>query len=370
MKEAKYDNYGGIVDAVDKKNENISVGTKKKKYNVLEKFIIKHVKRVNAVLDKAGRYNCRKANSPRVIRIGPTNRCTARCSYCPREHIHDSGSGYMEFELYERIVKWARENKVDTISFGLFGEAFLHPRLIDMIDLAVKSNIKVKVSTNAIVLNKKRVDQLLEYPILSVEMSMDGFNRQEYKEGKQVDKFDEAKSNILYLLKRAKELKKDTLFNIHFVDVGNVSFANRIKYIKYWKKQLEGLNKAASFSYEPHNWAGARDGLRKKMSWVNRLLAKFELKKPCTYLNGLNVNWNGDVYICCNNPVKEAIIGNITNEEILSVYNNSKRINYLDCHEKGDFRELDCGRCTVNSILPFVFIKKRITNSIISFLSS
>lgn len=361
MNNPKYDQFGGITD-VERKVGGITPARIKirKGYNFLERLLIKRGRKINYLLDENGKYKCRRQKFPQVIRIGITNRCAARCVYCPREYIHDKGNGYMDFALYEKIIRWAEEHGVEAISFALFGEPLLHPRILEIIDLAHRSGLRMRISTNCIPLKKELADKLLEYPFESFETSMDGFMREEYLAGKHVDAFQTAKENIIYLLDRAREKKSEIKFNIHFVDVGHISFLNKLRYIRYWKKKLKGLSYLTSFYYEPHNWAGARSDIRNKMNFFDAILAKWEFKKPCVYLKGLNINWNGDALVCCNNPFARAVLGNINEEDMEKIYNGEKRLSYLSEHEKGTFKDLDCAVCTVNSVMPLSYLKKRI----------
>jgi len=341
---------------------------KRKGYNFLERVLLKRSKKIKYLLDKEGRYRCRGEKVPPVLRIGITNHCTGRCFYCPRELVHSWGNGYMDFDLYKKIIDWATKNGVKKIGFALWGEPLLHPKFLEMVDYTYKAGIGMRLSTNAILLTTDLAEKILNYPFESIEMSMDGFTREEYLKGKQVDKFDVAKKNILNLLKLAKEKKSKTSFNIHFVDAGNVSFLNKIKYVRFWKKQLKGLKYNTTFYYEPHNWAGACSDLKNKMGFLNRLLAKWELKKPCMYLRGLAINWDGTAFVCANNPFKEAALGNIKQQSIDKIYDSEKRKHYLIENEKGTFNIQGCNVCTVNSIFPLLFLKKRIINKIASLL--
>lgn len=371
MSEIQYDKQGGIVNLAENL-EKKDIKSKKPAhsgYNFLEKFLIRYSKKINYLLAENGEYKCRAQRTPNVIRIGPTNRCTGRCFYCPREYIHDKGTGYMDFALYEKIIAWAKLNKVEAVSFALFGEPLLHPRIFDMLELAVKHGLKIRISTNSIILNKDYADQLLRFPLEALETSFDGYTREEYLRGKQVDKYEQAKNNIRYLLKKAKALNSQTVFNIHFVDIGNVSFLNKIRYIKFWKKELAGLKYLTSFYYEPHNWAGTRADLTKTMNFFDRLLNKWELKKPCMYIKGMNINWNGDVCICTNDPTAQAVIGNIANSDLEEIYNGEKRLGYLAAHESGDFHNLNCAACNVNSVRPLAVAKKRMVNWAVGMFS-
>ncbi|GAI05086.1 unnamed protein product, partial [marine sediment metagenome] len=199
---------------------------------------LKHSRKINYLLDRRGRYRCRQKRAPSVLRIGIANRCAGQCFYCPRELIHSWGVGYMDFSLYQKIINWASKNGVEKLGFALWGEPLLHSKFLEMTDYAHRAGIKMRLSTNAIVLTNDLAKKILDYPFESIEISMDGFTREEYLKGKQVDKFDVARKNILNLLRTAKKKKSKTSFNIHFVDAGNVSFLNKIRYVRFWKKQL------------------------------------------------------------------------------------------------------------------------------------
>ncbi len=366
----KYDEYGGIINSDDRFSRTEAAGKKPRSgYNFLEKLLLKYSRKVNYLLDDSGRYSSRNEKIPPIIRLGPTNRCTARCLYCPREYVAQGGTGYMDLEVLHKIVDWAKNNHVRTISFALFGEPLIHPRIIEMIDCVIKNGFSFRFSTNGIALTENLAEKILKFPISAIEISMDGFNGREYLAGKQVDQYEKAKNNVLHLLKLAKAEKVKTLFNIHYVDIGNVSFSNRLKFVRFWKKELAGLNYATSFAYEPHNWAGTRNNLRKMMSLFDRWLSKWQLKKPCAYINGLNIDWNGDVYVCTGDPTSAAIIGNINQTPLAEIYNGERRMNYLSENEKGSFKDLHCGICTVNSVFPLIFIKKRLINKLSALLA-
>jgi radical SAM protein with 4Fe4S-binding SPASM domain len=357
----KYDERGGIISLENKISQPESIPAfKHQSYNLFERLLLRFSKRVNYLLDGEGKYKCRNEKTPSVIRIGPTNRCTAQCSYCPREHIHAKGSGYMDFGMYEEIILWAEKNKVKEISFALFGEPLLHPQILEMFALAKSKNFDLRLSTNAIIMNDAMANSILEIGFKVIEMSFDGCTPLEYESGKRVPAYEQAKKNIRYLLDKAREKEVKTKFNIHFVDAGNVSAKSKNEFISYWKNEFRGLNYETGFYYEPHNWAGTRNEVRKKMPLVDRILSKLEFKKPCVYIKGLNIDWNGNAIICTNDPTEKAIIGNIKDAKIEEIYNGEKRIKYLDAHEKGDFRTLNCAVCTVNSYWPLLYIKKKI----------
>lgn len=334
----------------------------RKGYTFWEKLLIKNSRKINYLFDENGKYKCRNLEFPPVIRIGPTNRCTARCYYCPREYIHEKGSGYMGWELFKSIIDQAVQGKSKKISFALFGEPLLHPRIIDMLEYAKHAGLNLGLSTNGIILTKELADKIVGLNLETFECSLDGFTRKEFVAGKQVDKYEEAKNNLLYLFKQAREKKSQTVYNVHFVDIGNVSFINKLKFIKYWSRELKGLKSMTSFYYEPHNWAGTREHLSGRMGVIDRVLNKLSFKKPCMYIKGMNINYNGDVYVCTNDPTEKAVIGNMKEKSIKEIYNGPKREKFLTENEQGSFKDVNCNICTANTVRPLSFIKKRLLN--------
>ncbi len=368
-KDLEYDEYGGIVgdDGVLTASPAQSARTSGRSgYNILERLLLRRIRKVNYLLDPQGRYLCRADRLPSVLRLGITNRCTARCFYCPRESIHAGGSGYMDFGLYRKLIDHASDHGIKDVGFALWGEPLLHPRILEMISYAHGKGLRARISTNAIALNNELSDRLLAYPLKSVEISMDGSTRDEYRIGKGVDQYELAKSNVLYLLKQAKNTGYSAVFNIHFVDAGNVSFMNKLRFVRYWKKQLKGLRSETSFCYEPHNWAGTRSDVIHRMNPLDRLLMRFELKKPCLYIKGLAINWNGDAIVCANNPLPGAKLGNVNTDALESLYQGQRRNEFLAAHENGTFDIDGCRECTVNSIYPLLYVKKKVLNSIIA----
>lgn len=369
--ETKYDDLGGIVSTVRPARQAEGPGEKARGrtgYTRLERWLIGRAGRLNYLLDDQGRYKCRAQTTPTVIRLGITNRCTAQCPYCPRDLVHGWGSGYLDWDLYRRLIDWAEANGVEVLGYALWGEPTLHPRLVEMADYAHRAGLTLRLSSNAIALKPELAEKLLVYPWQAIEFSMDGFSPEEYRTGKGVAAYEVAHRNINYFLDRSRELGSDTVFNIHFVDSGNVSFGNKLRYVRYWRERLKGLKYNTTFYYEPHNWAGAIDRADIDNGWLNRLLTKWELKKPCVYVRSLNVNFDGSAFVCGNNPFQAAKAGNIAEQSIEDIFTGPVRDRYLTANETGDFEAPGCQVCTVNSIFPLMWLKKRLVNQVVSRL--
>ena len=69
-------------------------------------------------------------------------RCNFDCSYCGAD-LHDNTSKHMPFEKFEYAVKTMREFYSDKqIRMSITGgEPFAHPRILDILELIIVSNV-------------------------------------------------------------------------------------------------------------------------------------------------------------------------------------------------------------------------------------
>jgi radical SAM protein with 4Fe4S-binding SPASM domain len=368
LRDIQYDEQGGIINtarhtAGDIESPGIPSG--RKRYTFLERLIIRYNNRAGQHLDENGRFRSRDRIN--LVRICPTNRCNARCWYCPRGHIHELGTGYMDFGLFKSIIDWCDANGVRKVAIAGWGEPTLHPNFIDMIRYCGERGVTARVSTNAIALTGEKAAALLDNSVVAVEFSMDGFTRNEYVKGKQVDRYDEAHANILRFLDLARARNSRVFLNIHFVDAGNVSFSNRLRFVKYWKSRLKGLNHSRVFTYEPNNWAGMSSSTERH-NFIDSMLSRYQLRKPCFIMGGFYVLWDGSVFVCSKLPVASAVLGNINDTPIEELYKHPMFDQYFRASETGNFDLPGCRDCTLNTVRPLMYIKKNVTNFIASFI--
>jgi len=87
----------------------------------------------------------------RKIYIEITNICNMNCSFCPETK---RAKATMSKDSFEHVVKQIVPY-TDYVYLHVKGEPLLHPDLKDVLDICKKYNLKVNVSTNGTLLNKK-----------------------------------------------------------------------------------------------------------------------------------------------------------------------------------------------------------------------
>ncbi len=143
---------------------------------------------LNVQLDK--RLNRLSTGSrPYIYFIDPGNICNLKCPLCRTGAGDTNGeAGAMSLEVFKHIF---RQIEKDAIAIGLYnwGEPFLNPNIIEMIELASKSGIAVFLSTNLNIQNfnaEKVVNSGLSYIIIS----LDGYDQPSYAHYRKKGKID------------------------------------------------------------------------------------------------------------------------------------------------------------------------------------
>ncbi len=118
---------------------------------------------------------------PLHVDIETSTHCDMSCPMCYRRTERfqkEVESRFMEYSLYEKIIEECARRRLFSIRLSLRGEAFLHPRIFDCIELAKKSGIKeVSSLTNGLALNPEKFEKLVRLAFDWLTISFDGLGR-------------------------------------------------------------------------------------------------------------------------------------------------------------------------------------------------
>ncbi|MEC9489682.1 MAG: radical SAM protein, partial [Halanaerobiales bacterium] len=113
---------------------------------------------------------------PRLTRIyiEPTSDCNLNCKTCVR-HSWEEELGFMELADYKKLIEDLKDfDGLEKISFWGIGEPLFHPQIAEMIELASNLGVKTQIITNALLLDQKKAEALLEAGLDSLVVSVDG----------------------------------------------------------------------------------------------------------------------------------------------------------------------------------------------------
>ena len=243
------------------------------------------------------------------LNIGLTNRCNARCSFCPvvRTEIQRED---MPFDLVKKII---REVDVEHhISLALFGESTLYPYLREVVSLVREKGVMSILYTNGIQEIKGQPDKVV--------FSLDAFTREDYKKTKGVDRFETVLENI----EKYKGYK--------VAQFADLRYSKRVQ--KFIEKLPVDKVKFGRFI----SWGG-------EVEWDTPRERKIREPLPCGHLwKFMNIASNGDVVICCLDYNHHHVMGNVKQAHVMDVWDSEKFNEMRNKHLKGDLPEM-CLNC-------------------------
>ena len=133
--------------------------------------------------------------TPAVLAVEASSRCCFNCYYCYHAFLDDKDrfNSDMDLDTFRKIIQDAGEfdNQIDTLVFARFGEPLMNSHIVQMVRLAKKSNIfkKLKMITNAYLLNEKVGKELINAGLDVLEVSLQALDDESYKKitGTKVD---------------------------------------------------------------------------------------------------------------------------------------------------------------------------------------
>lgn len=108
------------------------------------------------------------------IYIEITNKCNLSCSFCSVDTLPKKEMSPEKFQVAINKIK----DYTDNIYLHVKGEPLLHSKLNEILDICDKNNIKVSITTNGTLLEKKK-DILLNHKIKQINVSLHCENNDE-----------------------------------------------------------------------------------------------------------------------------------------------------------------------------------------------
>ncbi len=277
-----------------------------------------------------------KVSSPPVrLWIELTSHCNLKCVMCPNKDLTSKNKGYMDFELFKKIVDESKDFVFD-ISLLHRGESLLHPEFLKFLNYATRFNWKTKLHTNGTLLTEEISRGIIESRLSRISFSFDGYQPKTYEKIRVGAKFDEVVDNIKKLLTLKKEMKSTTpVVAIELIDFPNSEISDEGKKREFLKN-FEGLGLNEVIVKKIHNWAGY---IRTKNTKIHFT--------PCTFLwNGLIILWDGTAMPCAQDFFEHYPLESVKDKSIKEIWNGERLVNLRDKHVKQNISDIQtCNSC-------------------------
>jgi len=147
-------------------------------------------------------------DSPRLAMIEIGTTCNLRCPTCPTPRdLIGRPPNIMKMDEYKKIID-AIKDHVHVVLLYYSNEPLLNPSLAEMIKYAEKNNLYAMISTNAMLLDKKNTDEILDSGLDEILLCLDGMTKEAYEPFREGAKFEIVFENIKYFCEEKKRRKK------------------------------------------------------------------------------------------------------------------------------------------------------------------
>ena len=265
---------------------------------------------------------------PGALLIDITNRCNAKCVWCPNPDLTHVGA--MDMDVYRKIID-DYGSRGGVLTFGTFGEPLMDKHMKERIEYLKRypKIHKIEVLTNGFFLNDKMVPLLIEHGV-GVDISLDELDKQTFEDVKKMS-FDVVRNNIVAFLEMNSKAARPVPVNI------------RIKTLKTVEETLEQELFKIIASHDCSivlnsiddniisNWAGKLDkeafikeykiSSPNKTRYTHKLFNQTNVA-PCTQLwKWMVVYWDGKVVLCCADMFSRSIVGDLKLNSITEIWN-------------------------------------------------
>ena len=275
---------------------------------------------------------------PIRIWVESTNLCNLNCPMCPNDSIDPAKKGFMDFDLFKKIVD-ELSSKTQDIYLHHRGEPLLHPKLFEMIQYAKKKGLKTKLHSNATQLTEQKSIKLLDSGLDFVSFSFDGYTKETYEKMRVGANFDSTLRNIIRFLELKKEQGKSKPFTVlQFLDFPDLEVDIEVKnkmHDKFRSLPLDEIREIPA-----HNWGG-----NVELSQKNSNLS--QSNNICTFpWYSLTILWDGTVTPCPQDFLGEIELGNVNNNSIRNIWNGKEMINLREKMVSGKYNCFGpCSNC-------------------------
>jgi MoaA/NifB/PqqE/SkfB family radical SAM enzyme len=257
------------------------------------------------------------------IDIEPTNRCNAKCHFCPRDMTPHQG--LMGPDVFEQALARAVEfrpiatekfgRKVEISLCGL-GEPLLNKHTPDYVRQVREAGFDLTLSSNASILDEAVTRRLLDAGLQRVALNV-GEEGAEYEDIYKLP-FERTRDNVL----RFAELAGDDC-EVTIVLVNHRGNADHLEEMKAYWTDL-GITSFLPFTLINRGGALFVDAMQyesmPELAEARRLLTTDQgvamCHAPFVYLF---IGYDGQYYLCCSDWTKEAPLGSVFDKSFLDV---------------------------------------------------
>ncbi|MFA5625775.1 MAG: radical SAM/SPASM domain-containing protein [Bradymonadales bacterium] len=272
-----------------------------------------------------------KIEYPRLVAIETTNRCNARCKFCPNNSLARNRQ-VMDEALFKKIIDDCKEFSLPAIEPFLQGEPFVDPNILERLAYINDElpNTKLRLYSNGAALTKQKSDALRELRVDKLYISLNTIDKEKYEDIVGLS-FERTMQNIRTLCAASPKGPVAKTITLRLTLVDDTTEDELIRF-KELCREL-GVNHMAV-------------GLFNYKGDIASTLPVPDF--PCEHIDRLDILVNGKTTLCCMDQEGEYGWGNVVEQSVLEVFNSPEARYVRDMQRSGQRDKLvPCNSCNL-----------------------
>lgn len=263
---------------------------------------------------------------PEYIQIETTIACNAACPFCPHKTLTRRPRKIRE-EVWKKIIDDTRGLGITYRPF-LINEPLSDHRLCDIMRYIRRDETaKIELNSNGELMKEEKAREILDVGVDIIRFSIDGFSRESFEKSRVGVDFDKTVERTGRFIELAREKGGVELIEVRMIDMPHNRHEQQ-DYLDFWN-----VAGAKAVITELYNWP-----------WDPGVEA---VALPCKkVLSEMFFYVNGKATLCCWDSHERGVIGDVTKESVLDIWNGAVNRRYRALLADGRRSEiLLCSRC-------------------------
>ncbi|HJN62368.1 MAG TPA: radical SAM protein [Candidatus Parcubacteria bacterium] len=275
----------------------------------------------------------RLTSFPTHLLVEPVSYCNLKCTMCfqsDQTFTKPPHMGYMDTELFKKIIDEAVEENCKALTMASRGEPLLHPQFSELLKYTKGKFFDLKLNTNAMLLDEEKSHQILENEMTELVFSVDSAEKDEYERIRRHGKFEKVLSNIKQFHEIRKQEYPETKCRTRVSGVKYSPNFDTKFFVEFWGKLVDNVTQVPM--------------LKRWDSYQNSPLNKLF---PCSLLwDRIYIWFDGTVNTCDYDYKSFLNIGNIKKTSIKDIWLGEKYTKFRKDHLEGKRpSHIPCDRC-------------------------
>lgn len=266
---------------------------------------------------------------PRMLSVEPTSRCNLNCPFClvgmqnslpSTEHdLLPRGMGFMEMDLYRKIVRDAADFGIRKMQLHFQGEPLLHKGLPEMIRLAKDRGMFTQFFTNGLPLTEAMAERILDAGQDVLRFSVDGATEETYQKNRVGGQFWRVYRNMKMMAEKARARGAPIRLEWQIIALRNNE--HEIERAREMAREIGLHFLVKSFAVTDPTLVPLNSAYRRRLHI-----------KPCQDIyRAIFVYWNGDVVPCCYDQEGKEVVGNLAKQTLTEIWHSER---YVDLRQR------------------------------------